>query len=279
VWASIAIESGALFTLCTGVFVAFSVIGITLPTLLVQAIKVLLVLLPVLLWLIFSLWQEQRVPLPRQRLFAVMIITALAANAIGIPFIDLVVQPERWLPIAPITVRIAAYTIIIGTLQEFIKYMVVRYASWRDHFRMRLDGVAYTFASAVGYATVLNLQFILTTQASPDAVALYVFETMALSAAASIVVAYGLSELRFAAPSPLFLPLSLVIASAQYGGIIPIRANFVNAGFSLTGGFPKPLIGLLLSLGILIVVSFTFAFLFDRAERAAREAEAAEGRS
>jgi len=280
VWASIAIESGVLFALCTGVFVGFNLIGISVPTVLEQGLRIVLVLLPFFLWVIFSLWREQRVPLPRVRLFAVMIITVLAANALGVPIVDLVFQPDRWLPLAPVPTRIVAYAITIGTLQEFIKYMVVRYTVWRDFFRTRLDSVAYTFASAVGYATVLNVQFVLTTPtASPDAVALYVFETMALGAAASIVVAYGMAELRFATPSPLFLPLTLIIASFLYGGLIPIRVNFVNASFSLAGGFPKPLIGLMLSFGVLIVISFVFSFLFERSERAAQEAEAAEGRA
>ncbi len=280
VWASIALESGILFAICAGVFAAFNLIGVSVPTIVEQGLQIVLVLLPLILWGLFSLWREQRVPLPRERLFAVMIMTALAANALGQPIVDLVFQPERWLPLAPVPTRIVAYAITVGTLQEFIKYMVVRYAAWREFFRTRLDSVAYTFASAVGYATVLNVQFVLASpSASPDALALHVFETMALGAAASIVVAYGLAELRFATPSPLFLPLTLIIASFLYGGLIPIRTNFVNASFSLAGGFPKPLIGLLLSFGVLIVISFVFSFLFERSERAAQEAEAAEGRA
>src|SRR5215207_3989279 len=87
VWTSIGLESGILFLLCAVAYVAFTLIGVTLPALVTQLVNLLLALLPFGLWVALSLWRERRVPQPRQRLLTVALITALAANAVGIPFI------------------------------------------------------------------------------------------------------------------------------------------------------------------------------------------------
>ncbi|MDX2160598.1 MAG: PrsW family glutamic-type intramembrane protease [bacterium] len=272
VWPSIALEMGVLFGVTLVCYTAFRVLGLELPPLIVQALNAVLALLPLLLWVVFSLLRERAVLLPRQRLLTVMIVTGLAANAVGLPLVEGVFQIDRWLPLAPSTTRIVGYVITVGALQELLKYLVVRYTVWPDFFRTRLDGVAYTFASSIGYATLLNIQFVLTTATLPDSAAFFVFNTLALHVAASIIVGYGLAELKFAAPTPLLLLLTLVLASFVNGGLAPIRDGLVNAGFSINGAFPSPLIGFFISLAILTAVALTFAFLFERADRAAREA-------
>ena len=274
VWTSIALECGLLFAVCTGTFVAFDIVGVELPAIFQRLIDALLVLLPIALWLIFSFLREQAVPLPRQRLLTVMIVTALAANALGVPIIQSIFQTDRWLPLADAPTRLIGYVITVGSLQELIKYLVVRYTTFPDLIRMRLDTVAYATASAVGYATVLNAQFALTTAAEPGTLALQVFANMAFHIVASLLVAYGLSELRFATPSPILLPLTVMLGALIYGISIPLRTGLINASFALTGGFTRPLLSLGVSAAVLLAVGASMAFLFERAERAAREARA-----
>jgi len=279
VWFSIALEAGLLLAICVGMFIAFNVIGVQLPIIFRQVINIGLVALPVVLWFLFSLAREQAVSLPRQRMLTVLIVTGLAANAIGLPILQNVFQIDRWLPLADAPTRLVGYAITVGSLQEIIKYLVVRYTTYPTLFRIRLDSVAYTVASALGYSTVLNLQFALTTNTDPGTLGLEIFATTAFHIVASLLVAYGLSELRFASPSPILLPLTVVLAALIHGLAIPLRAGLINAGFSLSGGFTTPLFGLIVAIGLLVGVGSTMAFLFERAERAAREASAESGRS
>ncbi|MFN8529614.1 MAG: hypothetical protein U0670_13470 [Anaerolineae bacterium] len=274
VWPSIVVQSSVLFVICGGIFAAVGIFGLSVPAFIKQPVNLLIAVLPLGLWIVFAFWRERSVVEPRQQLLTVVIITALAANAVGIPFIEGVFQTERWLPLAAAPVRIVGYTITVGSFQELIKYLVLRYTVWGNHFRIRQDSVAYGFASAVGYATVLNLHFVLSTNTDAGSVALFTAETMALQAAASIIVAYGMSELRFSTPTPLLLPITIVMASFIFGGLIPLRAGFVNARFSLRGGFPNPLLGLAVSAAVFIGLAVIFAFLFERADRADREAAA-----
>jgi len=276
VWRSIAIEGGILMSVAVILFVAIAILGIQIPQSLHQIFVLVLALLPAILWLVFSLLPERNVPQPRSRLLAVAIITALTANAVGIPLVDEVFQIDRWLPLASAIDRILGYTFTLGLIQEFSKYLVVRYIVWPNNFRIRLDGVAYGAASAVGYTTILNLHFVLSNMATPDVVAARVFATFALNIVTSAIVGYGLSEVRFSNPMPLLLTLTLALAAFITGVAVPIRAGLVNAPLSLEVSLPRAIFGLGFSSILLIVPCFMLSFLFVSAERRAEEADRSE---
>lgn len=276
VWRSIAIEGGILMSVAVTLFVAIAILGIQIPQSLHQIFALALALLPAILWLTFSWLPERNVPQPRSRLLAVAIITALTANAVGIPLVDEVFQIDRWLPLASAIDRILGYTFTLGLIQEFSKYLVVRYIVWPNNFRIRLDGVAYGAASAVGYTTILNLHFVLSNMATLDVVAARVFATFALNIVTSAIVGYGLSEVRFSNPMPLLLTLTLALAAFITGVAVPIRAGLVNAPLSLEVSLPRAIFGLGFSSILLIVPCFMLSFLFVSAERRAEEADRSE---
>jgi hypothetical protein len=249
-------------------------LNVRLPRTFVQPVNALLALLPFGLWLVFSLWREQSALQPRTRLLAVAVVSALVANGVSLPFIEGIFQPERWLPVGSAINRIVGYTFTIGIVQEVLKYLVVRYLVWPDHFRTRLDGVAYCGASAVGYATMLNIQFVLSGAALPDIVAISVFGTLAVNLAGSVIVSYGMAEVRFDNPSPFLLTITIAFAALVNGIVIPVREGLTNAGFSLQGGTSSPILGLGLSAGVLLTVSVIMAFLYNSTERREREATA-----
>jgi RsiW-degrading membrane proteinase PrsW (M82 family) len=274
-WRSIAIESGILLSVAVLMYVISSLLRVSLSRPIAQTVNALLVVLPFGLWLIFSFWQERFALQPRKRLLAVAIVSALVANGVSLPFIETVIQPERWLPLGSALNRIVGYTFTICIVQEVLKYLVVRYLAWPDLFRTRLDGIAYGAASAVGYATVLNIHFVLSGAALPGVVAIYVFDTLAINLVGSIIVGYGLAEVRFNNPSPFLLTITIALAAFVNGIAIPLRGGLVNAGFSLQGGVSSPILGLALSAGFLLAVSLMIAFLMNNAERREREAAAA----
>ncbi len=295
VWRSLIVENLALAVVSVAAFVVFGLFGLRLGKTFTLLVNGVLVAVPVLLWLLFSVWRERFVPEPRQRLIAVFAITALAANALAIPFIDSVLQPERWLPLGGAVNRILGYAFTVGIVQETTKYAVVRFATWPDLFRTRLDGVAYCVASALGYAVVLNAQFLLTHPGvTPDVIATQVFNNVTVNLAASLIVSYGLAEVRFGQPTPFLMTITVAFGALLNGIVIPLRSGLTNATFvlpaatsaapslialiaavfSLRSPTPKPILGVGFSAAILFAFVLVVSFLFTNAERQAREAAA-----
>jgi len=293
VWRSLVIENIALVGICLAAFVVFGLIHLHLPGQIALGSAWLLIAFPVIAWLVFSVWRERFVPEPRQRLIAVFVVSALAANALAIPFIEQVLQPERWLPLGGAVNRIIGYAFTVGIVQETTKYAVVRFLTWPEQFRTRLDSVAYCAPSALGYAFVLNARFLLNTpNVAPDVMATQVFNNVAVNLAASLIVSYGLAEVRFDKPTPFLLTITVAFAALLNGVVIPLRSGLTNASFVLTTGAaeaqsllsvlaaafalrsstPKPILGFGFSIAILVAFAVAVAFLFSNAERQAREA-------
>lgn len=276
-WFSIIAEAGILFAVTVALYVVVNILGVSIPAELRQPIDIIVALLPAGLWTVFSLLRERAADQPRARLAAVAIVSALVANAVGIPFVETVFQPDRWLPLGSAIERIIGYTFTVGIVQELLKYLVVRYLAWNSDYRDRYDSLAYCAASAIGYSTVATLRFALTGNPSPDVIAAYTFDTISISLAGSFIISFGLAEVRFGRPFPFLQMVTLALAATVSGAGIPLRTGLVNASFSLLGAFPAPLFGIVLSALILVGAGVIVAFFYRNAEREAREALGREG--
>jgi hypothetical protein len=275
-WRSVVTESGIMFVAVASVFVLWQYAGVSIPERFQRPFNIGLALLPIALWLIFSLLPERRVPQPRQRLIYVIALSALVANAIGYPLIYEFFQIDRWLPLQNAVNRIVGYAFTVGISQELLKYLVLRILVWPDEFNTWLDGIAYNAAAAVGYATILNLHFVFSTDASPDVAALSILATYTIQLATSMIVGYGLSDLRFNGSSLLILPLMLALSAFITGIAIPVRAGLVNASINpeaLEISATRPILSLGFSLGLFVALLFVLSFLFRNAEYRQREAQ------
>jgi hypothetical protein len=271
VWPSIILEIGLLFALAFVLFVAFALFGMTVPPSLRLPFSLGLTLLPVGLWLLFSYLRERTVPEPRRNLLGVFIISALVANAISIPVMSYL-QVEQWLSLAGTIDRVLGYTLTIGILHELPKYIILRYGVWPSRLRTRLDMLAYGAASAIGYATVLNIHMVLGGAAAPDIVASRMLGNVVIQLSAVGIVAYGLAELRFSPRSLFLLPSTLLLAAFVHGVAIPVRAGLVSIALPLGATTSRPLFGLIFALVLGVAVLSATAFLFNAAERQEREA-------
>jgi hypothetical protein len=259
---------------------------IRLPASLTQPVAVIFALLPVALWFLITYWREQRAVQPRRQLLLVMVITALAANAISVPLLESVFEVERWLSLESAINRIVGYTLTVGTIQEFTKYFVLRLLVWPGQITSRFDTVAYGVACAISYATIFSIHFILTADPALDIAVLRVVDNLTVSVAGSLIVAYGLAEVRFnRAVFPGLLPATLALAALITGIAIPLRAGLTSAGLLVE--FPpelsmpvlsitSPIRGFLFSVAVVVVVITALIFLFENAERRAREAAVTE---
>jgi hypothetical protein len=280
VWPSIALEVGIFVGITIILFLAVRFVN--LPADVMTPLNLLLVGLPVGLWLIFSWWRERLVPEPRRNLLAVVVIAWLAANGVGAPVITDIFQVERWLPLENAINRMVGYAFTVGLVQAVIVYLVLRYTVWSHNFRIRLDGVAYGAACAVGYATALNIQFVQTTPAPPDITAMNIFGNTALLLCSGIIIGYGLAEIGFNLhPFPLLLTITLAFAALLTGIAIPLIAGFTNTAISAENPISdvSPIQGFLFVTALLVVVSFIFNFLFNAADVHPAEASAEDAES
>jgi RsiW-degrading membrane proteinase PrsW (M82 family) len=272
VWLSIALESGIFFAVAIGLYVLTRFV--TLPSQLYRPLNLAMTMLPVALWVIFSWWRERFVPQPRHNLIAVAVISGLAANAISLPLIEQIFQPSRWLPLESALNRIIGYAFTVGLVQAVTLYLTMRFTIWPNQMRIRLDGVAYGAASAIGYATVLNLKFVLSTSTIPSVAAMQIFDQIVPLLCGGIIIGYGLAEVAF--NRHIFPPLlaATIALSAFITGIaIPLVSGFANTSISPLApvSTSNPLLGFLFSAGLLFLISNVFSFLFSVAER--QEAE------
>lgn len=275
-WRSIVAESSIVFGVTVVTYLVINILNINISGAIESVLRVSLACLPLVAWLFFSWYTERMASRPRTKLLMVLIISALAANGIAIPFVEEFLQIDRWLPLASAVDRIVGYTFTVGIVHELIKYLVIRYTVWPNNFNTRLDGVAYGAAGAVGFITVANLHFVTTGTPDLDVVALRTLSIYVINIVASIIVGYGLSEVRFSNPNPFSLMIVFATAALLTGIAIPIRAGLVNAPFSLEIAAPRSLFGLIFSLAFFAAPLLVIAFLYNNAER--REREAATGR-
>jgi hypothetical protein len=267
VWPAFALETGVLVVVTVVIFIAYEFLGVTLPDRLESLANLALALTPAGLWIANSYAGEQRVPEPRRRLLAVFIIAGLAANAVAIPLIEDVVRPHDWLPLVGTVDRIVGYMLTTGMVQAIVIYLVVRYVTWPDHLRIRLDLVAYCLAAAVAYITVFNLQFIGRGAPSLSVVAQNVLFSVAIYTGSAILISYGLAETRFNETALVAMPFSILMSALLIGIAIPLRSGIINPAFTLGVAEPRQLFGLAITFVLLVGPQIIMVFLFGTTER------------
>lgn len=267
-WRSIFLESGLVLGTMLVIFVLVNFLGVRAPLPWRVYINIGLAILPTVLWVVFSRVAESRVLEPRRRLLTTFIVTALVANAIGMPLLNRVFAPTTWLPLQDTVTRIIGYMLTVGILQEFLKYITLRYIVYPEYYRVRTDAVAYGAATAVAYSLVISLNYVFSNSiAGVDVVALRVFATLSIHLVGSLIVAFGLSETAFSDALSLLLPLTVVLAALLGGVAIAMRSSFMNARVGLGVSAQNELFGMAFSVVMFVLPMSVFYFLFNVTER------------
>lgn len=218
---------------------------------------ILLAVIPAALWLAFFYRRDRLEPEPKLMVFRLFLLGGLLAAAVGIPLINDLFEIPHWLSSSPVLTQLLGGWLIVGMIQETLIYAAVRFTIYdSDEFDEETDGVVYATAAGIGYATVLNIAFVI----SSGGVALgngairIVLTTLAHAAFAG-VVGYFLGRQKFESRPAWWMPVGVLLAALINSVFFYLRGLLSSGSFSAAGGAANPWIGLILAVLLTAVVT------------------------
>ena len=218
-------------------------------------------LVPALLWLIFFYFQDRLAPEPKGNVFGVFVLGGLLAAAIGEPLIERIFHVQDWM-YTTWWVQLLASILVIGFIQEFLVYASVRYSIYRSRdFDERVDGVIYAIAAGLGYATVLNFQYVMQHGGVDVGVGAMTVTINALAQAGFAgIIGYFLGQAKFETTPRYWLALGVILAAVLNGVFFFLEDQVTQRGLSFT-----PLNGVILAGVFAFVILAIVFFLIRRA--------------
>jgi RsiW-degrading membrane proteinase PrsW (M82 family) len=229
---------------------------------------VALSVVPALLWLIFFYLQDLLEPEPKRYVIAVFLLAALLASAVGIPLVRDVFRVQDWLGYSWL-VNLLGSILVIGFVQEFLKYAAVRYSVYLlPEFDERMDGILYGTTAGLGYATVLNIHYVVGSGGVDLTVGIIRIVVTALAQASFAGISgYFLGRAKFEEEPVWWLPLGLTVAAVLNGLFTVILGGVTRTEAVLTGQMATPWAGLVLAAIMAVLTLGALLYLIRRANR------------
>ncbi len=270
IWAATLALIVGLGLFVTAVFFAAPGIRDSLQGAPLVLIGLLLALVPAVVWLLVFYLQDRAEPEPKQYVFGVFLLGVLLAAAVGQPLIRDFFRVNEWASTS-LLLRLVAGIFIIGITQEFLKYAAVRYSVFgSSEYDERIDGIIYGAAAGLGYATYLNVQYVIENGGVDLGIGAVRIAVIALAHAAFAgVTGYFLGRAKFENRGPFWLPVGLLLAAVLNGVVTTLLSEITRSGLR-----PTPLNGLILAA---VVAAATFIILFTILRRSSRPAAAVAG--
>jgi protease PrsW len=223
---------------------------------------VVVALVPALIWLAFFYLQDRLEPEPRSYLARVFLLGALVAMAVGIPLVRDLIGLNRWL-YTSWWVHLLGSILVVGVSQEFLILATVRLSVYGStEFDERGDGIVYATAAALGFATIVNLDYVIGRSGVDLGVGAIRVTVNALALASiSGVLGYFLGQAKFEHKHALYLPAGLAVAALLNGLFF-----FTQDVVTLRQLSVQPLYGLLLAAVLAIALLVVVARLMRSAE-------------
>ncbi len=221
-----------------------------------------LALVPAAIWLIFFYHQDRREPEPKRVVLRVFLFGALMASGAGVPVIRDLFRVQGWMEGTP-WLHLGALILVVGFTQEFLKYATVRYTVFpTDDFQGRMDGIVYGVAAGLGYATALNLEYVLSNQGVVVFVgSLQMVDTALAQASFAAITGYFLAGARDWGRPIWWVPAGLVLAAFLNGLVAYLRELVAVHGLTF-----RPLNATLLAAAFVAVTLAVLLFMINRAE-------------
>jgi len=268
VWATGVVQIAALVVFVLIVELILSSASITLDQTGLLIAGVVLAIVPALMWLAFFYAQDRLEPEPKGYVGGVFLLGALLAASIGTPLLRDVFRTQEWLGSSTVT-TILGSILVVGVVQEFLKYAAVRYSIYQSReFDERVDGIVYGTAAGLGYATMLNIQFVIDSQGADLRAAMIRIVITALAQASFAgITGYFLARAKFEEEPVWWLPSGVALAAILNGIFTYVRGEITTTRLSLSGGGFNPWPGLILAAAVALAVLLLLGFMIRRANK------------
>jgi RsiW-degrading membrane proteinase PrsW (M82 family) len=227
-----------------------------------------LALVPAALWLAFFYAQDRLEPEPKGYVLGVFALGALLAGGVAIPVLRDLFRVQEWLG-SSLLVNLLGSILIVGFVQEFLKYAAVRYSVYRlPEFDERFDGILYGAAAGLGFGTALNTHYVVSNGGvNLAAAAIQVVVNALAQASFGGISGYFLGRAKFEEEPVWWLPAGLTLAATLNGIFTVALGNVTRSGSALSGQTTNPWYGLALAA---IVAAVTLAALIGLMRRSIR---------
>jgi protease PrsW len=226
---------------------------------------VFLALIPAAIWLVFFYLQDRAEPEPKGFVLGVFALGALLAASIGLPLVENVFHISHWIYSNTVTTIIGGI-LVVGFTQEFLKYAAVRYSIYHsDEFDEPTDGVVYATAAGLGYATVLNIQFVVSNGGVDLGTGVIRMAVVALAHASFAgITGYFLGRAKFESEQIWWMPLGITLAAIFNGLFNWLRGRVVETTITLSGTSTNVWPGLALATVVALITTAVVLWLVRR---------------
>ncbi|MCB8928783.1 MAG: PrsW family intramembrane metalloprotease [Ardenticatenaceae bacterium] len=215
---------------------------------------ILMALIPAAIWLAFFYRRDRLEPEPKSLVLQMVILGSLLASAVGLPVVNGLFAVPTWLSSSPAWAQLLGGIFIVGMTQEFLKYAAVRFTVYyAPDFDESIDGIIYTTAVAIGFAVVLNINFVVSSggvDLGSGAIRM-VLTTLAQASFAG-VVGYFLGRMKFEKRPLWWMPLGLMVAATLNGLFYFLRGSLSQGSLGTVNSW----LGLLLAAVLAGVVTW-----------------------
>ncbi len=253
----------AIFVALMDKWLAWELEGTTLVL-----VGVILAVVPAVIWLVFFYLQDLLEPEPKRNVLGVFFVGALLASAIGIPVVRELFRVPEWIGYSWL-VTLLGSILVVGFVQEFLKYAAVRYSIYLlPEFDERMDGILYGTAAGLGYATMLNIHYVVDSGGVGLGIGIIRIVVTAMAQASFAgITGYFLARAKFEDEPVWWLPLGLTIAAVLNGLFTVIIGGVTRTKAVLVGPGVVPWWSLLLGALFAGLILAVLLYLMRRATR------------
>lgn len=226
---------------------------------------VFLAIVPAAIWLVFFYLQDRAEPEPKGFVLGVFALGALLAAGVGIPLVESLFRTSHWIYTDTLT-TILGGILVVGFTQEFLKYAAVRYSIYNSgEFDEPTDGVIYATAAGLGYATVLNIQFVVSNGGVDLGAGVIRIAVVALAQAAfSGITGYFLGRAKFESEQIWWMPLGITLAATFNGIFNWLQGIVTQPRITLSGTSTNTWMGLVLASAVALATTGLILWLVRR---------------
>jgi RsiW-degrading membrane proteinase PrsW (M82 family) len=276
IWQADLVSVAALALLVVVIFVLDNALQPVFSKNSLLAAGIILAFIPTIVWLGFFYRRDRLEPEPKGLVLQLFLLGGLLAAGIGIPLVEKVFDVQSWLTRSTWTHLLGAI-LVIGFTQEFLKYAAVRYSVFQSsEFDECVDGIIYATAAGLGYATVLNINFVVNSGGVDLGIGfMHITITALAHASFGGVVGYFLGRSKFNDKPLWWMPAGVSLAAVLNGVFFFLRSTVTRRAISTSGASFQAWFGFILAAVLVIVVTALLSRAIDNPVLAAAAEEEA----